>query len=255
MKNLSKKLIIGNWKMNLDYKDSISLAKKIEKKLKGQRIKNEIVLLPDFLSLNEIKKNIKNKNIFLGAQDVSPFSLGAFTGEVSLEALKQIPLKYVLIGHSERRQYFFDNSLIANKMKNVLENSEIIPILCVGETLSEREAGKTWNAISHQLQEAFAKIKSLKNKKIIIAYEPIWAIGTGKTVDVADALVVHKKIRKFIEKKFALQAPSELGVLYGGSVDLKKYANFCKLEDVSGLLIGGASLKADDFSEIALNFR
>lgn len=254
MKNLSKKLVIGNWKMNLNYKDSISLGKKIQQSLKGKKNSNEVVLLPDFLSLAELKKSVKNKNIYWGAQDVSPFPLGAFTGEVALDSLKQISIKYVLIGHSERRQKFFDNSLVASKMKNVLENSDIIPILCVGETLAEKEANKTWSVISSQIKEAFSEIKTLKNKKIVIAYEPVWAIGTGRVVEVSDAVAVHKKIRQFIKETFTKNSPSELGVIYGGSVDLKKYSSFCKLEDVSGLLIGGASLKANDFSKIAINF-
>ena len=254
MKNLSKKIVIGNWKMNLNYKESIALSKNVQKELKGKKLKNEVVILPDFSSLAEIKKNIKNKNVFLGAQDVSPFSLGAYTGEVAVDSLKQISCSYVLIGHSERRQKFFDNSLVALKMKNVLESSNIIPVLCVGETLAEKEAGKTWSVISSQLQEAFSQIKTLKGKKILIAYEPVWAIGTGKVVEIADALEVHKKIRQFIKELFSKNSPVELGVLYGGSVDLKKYQSFCNLEDISGLLIGGASLKAKDFAQIALNF-
>ncbi len=254
MKNLSKKIVIGNWKMNLNYKDSIALAKNVQKKLKGKKVKNDVVILPDFSSLAEIKKNIKNKNIFVGAQDVSPFTLGAYTGEVAVDSLKQLSCSYVLIGHSERRQKFFDNSLVSLKMKNVLENSDIIPILCVGETLSEKEAGKTWAVISSQLNEAFSQVKSLKGKKLLIAYEPVWAIGTGKIVELSDALEVHKKIRQFVKDFFLKNSPSELGILYGGSVDLKKYQSFCNLEDVSGLLIGGASLKATDFSQIALNF-
>lgn len=254
MKNLSKKIVIGNWKMNLNYKDSIALAKKINSGLKGKKFFNEVIILPDFSSLSDVKKNIKNKNIFCGAQDVSPFPLGSYTGEVSLESLKQLSCSYVLIGHSERRQKFFDDTLVASKMKNVLENSDIVPILCVGETLIEKNSGNAWKIISSQIKEAFSQVKTLRGKKIIIAYEPVWAIGTGKIVEVSDAVDIHKKIRLFVKENFSKNAPSELGVIYGGSVDLQKYQNFCKLEDVSGFLVGGASLKASDFTKIAINF-
>lgn len=254
MKNLSKKIIIGNWKMNLDYKSSLSLSKKITKLIKNKKYKNNILLLPDFLSLPSVIKNINNKNIFYGSQDVSPFSLGAYTGEISLESLKQIRCSYILIGHSERRQYFFDNLLISEKIKNVLENSSLIPILCVGETWKDRQAGKTIEVISEQLKDAFLKVKSLKNKKIIIAYEPVWAIGSGRVVSTSNAILAHKKIKELIIKMFKNNLPKELGIVYGGSVNLDNYKNFQNSEDISGLLIGGTSLKANDFVKIIINF-
>jgi triosephosphate isomerase (TIM) len=254
MKNLSQKIIIANWKMNLDYKSSIILANKLFKNFNKKSIANKILVLPDFLPLAEIIKNFKSKKISYGAQDVSPFSLGAYTGEVSLESLKYLGCEYVLLGHSERREYFYDDKNIALKVENVIKKSDIIPIICVGESWSQRKTNKTWESIEVQLKTAFSKIKGLRGKTIIIAYEPVWAIGSGKVVSVSDALIVHKKIKDFISTKFKKSLPRELGVVYGGSLNLKNYKDFSKLSDISGLLVGGASLKISDFSKIINNF-
>ncbi|HPT08702.1 MAG TPA: triose-phosphate isomerase [bacterium] len=254
MKNLSKKIIIGNWKMNLDYKSAITLSKKINTALRYYKQKNEVVLLPDFSSLFEVGQNIKRSSIKLGSQDVAPYNLGAYTGEVSLESLKQLKCEYVLIGHSERRQYFNDDDLIADKMKNVLDHSNIIPILCIGETLKQKRAGKTLVVLEKQLKTALSNIKNLSSKKIIIAYEPIWAIGSGRVIIVAEAISIHKKIRALIEKICHNNLPKELGIIYGGSINMKNFENFKNCSDISGLLIGGASLKANDFINIVNNF-
>lgn len=253
MKNISKKIIIGNWKMNLNYKDSIILSKKIVHSLKGKRIKNEVVVLPDFSALSSISQIIK-KPLVLGSQDVAGNNLGAYTGEVSLESLKQLNCSYILIGHSERRQYFFDDELVADKMKNVLENSGITPVLCIGETLGQKRSGKTLLILEKQIKTAFSKIEKLSNKRIIIAYEPVWAIGTGRIITVADAIAIHKKIKSLVEKICHNNLPKELGIVYGGSVNINNFSNFKNCPDISGLLIGGASLKASDFLNIVNNF-
>lgn len=253
MKNISKKIIIGNWKMNLNYKDSIILSKKIVHSLKGKRIKNEVVVLPDFSALSSISQIIK-KPLVLGSQDVAGNNLGAYTGEVSLESLKQLNCSYILIGHSERRQYFFDDELVADKMKNVLENSGINPILCIGETLGQKRSGKTLLILEKQIKTAFSKIEKLSNKRIIIAYEPVWAIGTGRIITVADAIAIHKKIKSLVEKICRNNLPKELGIVYGGSVNINNFSSFKNCPDISGLLIGGTSLKASDFLNIVNNF-
>ncbi len=254
MKNLSQKIIIANWKMNLDYKSSIALARGLFKAFDKKFITNKIVVLPDFLSLAEICKDFRSKNISYGAQDISPFSLGAYTGEISLESLKYLGCKYVLLGHSERREYFSDEKSIALKVENVIKNSDIIPIICVGENWSQKRAGKTWSIVEAQLKEAFSKIKNLRGKTIIIAYEPVWAIGSGKVVSTTDVSIVHGKIKEFISKRFKGFLPEELGIVYGGSVGLDSYQDFSENNDVSGLLVGGASLKISDFSKIINNF-
>lgn len=254
MKNFIYPIIIGNWKMNLDYKSSLSLAKKISLGRSQKDIKNDVVLLPDFLSLAELSLKNKNKNIFYGAQDISPFSFGPYTGEVSLENLEKLGCKYILVGHNERRQYFSEDKIIALKMENIIKNSKLIPILCVGENLKQRKNGQTVVVIKKQLQEAFSKIKSLSGKKIIIAYEPIWAIGTGKNISSEEVIVVHKKIKEIIVAMFKNNLPREFGVVYGGSVNVNNFKNFKGFEDISGLLIGSSSLRAKDFLKIANNF-
>lgn len=253
MKELSKKIIIGNWKMNLDFKSSISLAKNISQNFSKIKTDHDVAVLPDFLSLSEVSKNL-NKKVFYGAQDVSPFALGAYTGEISLESLSQIGCQFVLIGHSERRQYFSDEILIADKIKNVLENSKITPILCIGETWAQKKSNQTLKVITQQIKSALAKIKTLKDKKIIIAYEPVWAIGSGKIVSVEEAVLVHQEIKKIINKIFKNKLPLELRVIYGGSVNLKNFLAFKNQPDISGFLIGGSSLKASDFVKIINKF-
>ena len=253
MKILSKKIIVGNWKMNLNYRDSVALGKKVSNGLQGKRIKTEAVVMPDFSSLASVAQ-INKKPLMLGAQDVAQNKLGAYTGEVSLESLKQLNCSYILIGHSERRQYFFDDEMIADKMKNVLENSDITPILCIGESLGQKRSGKTMAVLERQMKTAFSKVGKLSGKRIIIAYEPIWAIGTGRIIIVAEAIAIHKKIKSLMEKICRNNLPKEFGILYGGSINLKNFSNFKDCPDISGLLIGGSSLKAGDFLKIVNNF-
>ncbi len=251
MKKVEKKLIIANWKMSLNYSDSISLAKKLKISLKKSKSKNDILILPDFLSLVRVAEILKNTKILLGSQDLAPFSLGAYSGEVSLESLQEVSCSYVLIGHSERRKYFNDNFLIADKMKNVFDNSNIVPILCVGETWAEKKSGKTLKIIEQQLKTAFSKALKLKNRQIVIAYEPVWAIGSGKAVELDDAIIVHKKIKEIIFKNLKTK---NVQVLYGGSVNLENYEKFKNQEYIDGLLMGGSSLNANNFIKIANNF-
>ncbi len=253
MNNVSQKIIIGNWKMSLDYKKSLILAKKIISNSSKISKKNEVLLLPDFLSIGDVSK-VLNKKILLGSQDVSPFSLGAYTGEVSLESLKQISCSYILVGHSERRQFFNDDLMIADKINNIFKNSSITPILCIGETLEQKKNGLTLSVIEDQLKKAFSKSKNISSKKIIIAYEPIWAIGSGRIVLIDDLQAVIKQIEKVLSKIFKNKKNLEYKIVYGGSVNLKNFQQFKNVPGVSGLLIGGASLNASDFIKIVNNF-
>jgi triosephosphate isomerase (TIM) len=254
MKIISRKIIAGNWKMNLDYKQSVSLARSIYKKLEKVKLKNDVLLFPDFLSFSELSENFKRKNLFYGVQDVSPFKLGSYTGEVALESLKKLNCSYILVGHSERRKYFDDDSLLPAKIENILSNSNIDLILCIGEKEKERREGKTLEALEKQLRNAFFKMKSLKGKRLIIAYEPVWAIGSGKIPDPSDVVTVHEGIVNIISKIFKVNKPKELGILYGGSVNTDNFQEFKNIGNVSGLLIGGTSLIADDFVKIVDNF-
>lgn len=253
---MSKKIIAGNWKMNLDYKNSLLLADKLSKILNIKKSRNEVVVFPDFSSLFLVSRIIKDSQIKFGSQDVAHKSLGAYTGEVSLESLKQLNCKYILIGHSERRQYFADTVLVADKLFNVIKNSKINPILCIGENLTERKKGITYKILDKQLEEAFSKLKpkDLENRNIIVAYEPVWAIGTGLVAETKDIILAHKKIKEKFSKMFSGKKIKEVKVLYGGSVNVDNFLNLQNLKEVDGLLIGGASLKAGDFLDIAYNF-
>ena len=253
---MTKKIIAGNWKMNLDIKKSLVLADRLSKILSIKKSKNEVIIFPDFSSLFLVSRIIKDSQIKFGSQDVAHKALGAYTGEVSLESLKQLNCKYIIIGHSERRQYFGDDNLVSDKLFNIIKNSKITPILCIGESLEERKKGKTYEVLSKQLNLAFSKLKisDLKNRNIIIAYEPIWAIGTGLVAEVDDIIKAHKKIKANFSKMFKNDKIKEVKVLYGGSVNVENFLNLQNLKEVDGLLIGGASLKAGDFLDIAYNF-
>ena len=240
-----KKIIIANWKMNLSLKESLDLAKKLA--LKSKNLKNEIAVCPDYLSLAPVAAILKKTEISLGAQDCAITDFGAYTGEVSPLNLKNLGLKYVILGHSERREHLHENSgIINNKIKAAL-NNKLIPVLCVGEKLIEKEAGHAREVIADQLRRALSKIV-LKSNNFIIAYEPIWAIGTGKAILPNEAEEIHQFIKvqanKILKKSVA--------VIYGGSVNEKNAASFAAQKNIDGFLVGGASLKAAEFINICL---
>lgn len=238
--------------MNLDYDQSLSLATKIAEILKIKKSKNEVIIFPDFISLSPVSSVIKDSQVILGAQDVAPFSNGAYTGEVDIRNIKQVSCKYVLVGHSERRSYFSDDNFIADKVAKVLNTKGVSLILCVGEKLEEKKRGETKKIIKKQLKDAFSKvsIKDLNGGKIIIAYEPVWAIGTGLIALPNDVENIHKEIKKMLPSNLA----KEPKVIYGGSVNADNFLDFQGLKNVDGFLIGGASLKAGTFLDIAYNF-
>ena len=248
MPKSKKRIIIANWKMNLDLKSSLSLSRSLSNSFSKIKTKHQVVVLPDFLALSQVIKNL-DPRIYYGAQDVAPFPLGAYTGEVSLESLKQIKAKFVLIGHSERRHYFSDNNLIADKLKNVLEQSNITPILAVGESWEQRKKGETARVIKKQLQQAFSKLEKTDMSEIIIAYEPVWAIGSGLTVKPLEAIKVFELIKKTLEAD-----KWNFRIVYGGSVNLSNFLDFKNMVNLDGFLIGGASLKPLDFINIIKNF-
>ena len=240
-----KKIIIANWKMQLSLKESFSLAQKLAVKLKS--VKNDIIIGPDYLSLASVAALIKKSQIVLGAQDCAIADFGAYTGEVSPTNLKNLGVKYIILGHSERREHLHENSaIINNKIKAALKN-KLTPILCVGEKLIERENGQAKEVIVEQLRHALNKIV-LKNNNLIIAYEPIWAIGSGKAIVASQAAEIHQYIKAQAAK--ILKKP--VAVIYGGSVDAKNINAFKAEKDIDGFLIGGASLKADKFIKICL---
>lgn len=240
-----KKIIIANWKMKLSLKESLNLANKLVLKLKSAN--NEIIISPDYLSLAPVAALIKKSKIILGAQDCAITDFGAYTGEVSPANLKNLGVKYIILGHSERREHLHENSaIINNKIKAALQN-KLTPILCVGEKLIERENGQAKEVIIEQLRHALHKI-TLQNNNLIIAYEPIWAIGNGQAISLTEAVEMHQYIKVQAAKILKKPVP----VIYGGSVDAKNSVAFKAEKDIDGFLVGGASLKADEFIKICL---
>lgn len=241
-----KKLIIANWKMQLTYPASLDLTKKLVKKIKGD--KNTVVVCPDYLSLPAVAPLLKSSRLQLGAQDSAAAAYGAFTGEVSPANLKALSVKYVIIGHSERRERLHEEAgLINAKIKTALAN-KLIPVLCIGEKLIEKEKGNAKKILSQELRQALNGVKIKSAADLVIAYEPLWAIGTGHAIIPLEADIINA----FIRTQAAKILNKSVRVLYGGSVAAENSAEFLRQKNVDGLLIGGASLKAEEFSSICL---
>ncbi len=249
---MRKPLIAGNWKMHKTINESIELATGIKRELLDFD-KVEIVLCPVFTSLSNVYEVIMDTNIKLGAQNMFWEKEGAFTGEVSGAMLKDCGCEFVIIGHSERRKYFGETDDTVNKKIKAALSYGLTPIVCVGETLEERESGKEKIVVKTQLEGAFGDLSEDDVHKVIIAYEPVWAIGTGKTATPQQAAQMHKFIRNWIEEKFSQELASRIIILYGGSVKPTNIAELMKEEDIDGALVGGASLKVDSFTEIVKN--
>ncbi|MBS1553015.1 MAG: triose-phosphate isomerase [Bacteroidetes bacterium] len=248
---MRKKLIAGNWKMNLTYKDSEKLAKEIISKIEKKDLnKTDVLLCPTFVSLGIVNKAIKDTGISLGAQNISYENNGALTGEISAEILKSVGCEYVIIGHSERRSYFHESNAVINKKIRKAIEFDLKPVFCVGESLVEREDEIYEGIIEKQLTEGLAGIESGKIAEVIIAYEPVWAIGTGLNATPEQAAQIHSFIRKIIQKLYNEKAANEILILYGGSVNENNSESILSAKGIDGALIGGASLKPDDFSKI-----
>ncbi|MGC9048948.1 MAG: triose-phosphate isomerase [Patescibacteria group bacterium] len=248
---MKKNIIIANWKMNLGLAQTISLTKDILnglKKIKKDWSKIDIVLCPSFVYLSEVKKLIMKSNIELGAQDCFWEERGAYTGEISPAQLKEIGCRYLIIGHSERRQNLNEtDEMIHKKVKAALE-SDLVPILCVGETFEERQRGVKDYVIINQVSRALDGINLKANQQLIIAYEPVWVIGTGQAVNPTEAEYVSRVILQRIIDLYPLPiVRNNIRIIYGGSVDQTNVKNFVEQETVDGILVGGASLKAAEF--------
>jgi triosephosphate isomerase len=245
---MRRKVIAGNWKMNMLPNEAIEYIQAFEPLVKDA--KAEVILCVPYTDLFYCIMNAQNTNIKIGAQNVHFEEKGAYTGEVSCKMLKSIGVEYVIIGHSERRQYFAETDETVNKkIKAALENG-LKPIVCVGETLEERESGKTEERITSQTRLALEGLSAEAVKGIIIAYEPIWAIGTGKTATSEDANNSIKSIRAEIAKIYGEDVAEEVIIQYGGSVKSSNAKELFACSDIDGGLVGGASLKPDEFSKI-----
>ncbi len=247
---MRKKVIAGNWKMNNDLSDSISLISGIKNGLSEKGTDNLVIIAPPYTSLETVSALIKDTDIKLSAQNMHFEDNGAFTGEISAEMLKSAGCEYVILGHSERRTIFFEtDEIINNKLLKAI-SSGLLPIFCIGETLEERESGRTNSVVENQIKKGLEGISESDFSKIIIAYEPVWAIGTGKTATPDQAQEVHKFIRNLIEKIYSENSAEKCTILYGGSVKPDNSAELLSQNDIDGALVGGACLKTDSFLNI-----
>ena len=245
---MRRKIIAGNWKMNMLPNEAIKFIDEIAPLVKDT--KNEVVLCVPYIDLFYSLLTAQNTNIKIGAQNMHQEEKGAYTGEVSAEMLKAIGVEYVIIGHSERRQYYNETDKSVNeKIKAALKNG-LKPIVCVGETLEQKEEGKTEEIITKQVELALEGLEKEQVEKVIVAYEPIWAIGTGKTATKEDANSNIKCIRNKIADIYGQNTADKVIILYGGSVKASNSKELFEMSDIDGALVGGASLKVEEFSKI-----
>ena len=248
---MRKKVIAGNWKMNMLPNETIEYIEKLSKLV--ENTENEVILCVPYVDLFYAVLTVQNTNIKIGAQNMHFEEKGAYTGEVSAKMLKSINVEYVIIGHSERREYFDETDESVNKKIKAAFRNGLKPIVCVGETLEEREQGKTKEKITKQTELALKGLEAEDVKNTIIAYEPIWAIGTGKTATSQDANDSIKEIRKKIAEVYGQNIAKEVIILYGGSVKSNNAKELFNMSDIDGGLVGGASLDPEEFSKI-VNF-
>ncbi len=253
---MRKKIVAGNWKMNLDLSAAQSLFSEVVNMVIDEVLGDQqVVICPPFVYINTLSQAAKGSSkVFIGAQNCHQADSGAYTGEVSASMVKSVGAEYVILGHSERRQYFGETDVaLLDKVNAVLKNN-LKPIFCIGETLDERNAGKHFEVIRKQLEEGIFNLSAEDFSKLVLAYEPVWAIGTGLTATPEQAQEIHAFIRKEIEAKFGIEIAENTTILYGGSCNAKNAAELFGQADIDGGLIGGASLKSRDFVDIAKTF-
>ena len=248
-KSARKYLIAGNWKMNLNSAEGAELAKDVVS-IVGPQTDVSVCVCPTYTALEAVSKVVNDSNVSLGAQNMHFESTGAFTGEISAEMLRHLFCKYVIIGHSERREYFAETDAIVNKKTLVALTANLRPIVCIGETLEEREAGKVNEVIKAQLEGALVGVTPEAADSLVIAYEPVWAIGTGKTATPEMAEEVHAEIRNLLIAQMGAEAAEKVRILYGGSMKPTNASELLAQKNIDGGLIGGAALKAVDFAGI-----
>jgi triosephosphate isomerase len=247
---MRKQIVAGNWKMNTNLQEAVELGKQINEKLSTSESEKGVAIAPPFTHLTAIKEVIDTEQICLMAQNCSSESSGAYTGEISAAMLKSVGVKSVIIGHSERRSYYGDtDEILAKKLDRVYEN-DMHPVFCCGETLEERKAETHIEVVKKQIENATFHLSTEHYKKMVIAYEPVWAIGTGETATSEQAQEMHAVIRAFVAEKYGNEIADGLRILYGGSVKPGNAAELFAQKDIDGGLIGGASLDADSFTAI-----
>lgn len=246
---MRKPLITGNWKLNKGGKDAMQLSRNIKEGVRD--IDNvDVLICPPFTALIEVYETIKDSSVKLGAQDCFYEMKGAYTGEISPLFLIDVGCEYVIVGHSERRQYFAETEdIITMKLKSAI-SVDLNTILCVGEKLEERENGKAFDVVKRQLEGSLSDIPEDYIQKITIAYEPVWAIGTGRTCEPDAANEMHRFIRNWIGEKFGDKSAEKIRILYGGSIKPHNISSLIEKEDIDGGLVGGASISPGSFLEI-----
>jgi triosephosphate isomerase len=241
-----KFLIAGNWKMNKTALEAVDLINEI-KSLVGGQTSVQVCICPPFTALSKASESVEQSEVLLGAQDMNAAQSGAYTGEISAEMLRELYVTFVILGHSERRQLFGETNEVINKKIHAAIENNLKPIYCIGETLEERESGKTLDVVRTQVREGLKNFPTQSIENLVLAYEPIWAIGTGKTATDEMAQEVHADIRKVLSEMFGDSSADTIRILYGGSMKAENAAGLLGQEDVDGGLIGGASLTGRAF--------
>ena len=244
-----KKVIAGNWKMNKTATEAVTLTQDIIEAV-GRETSVDVVLCPPFTALSAVAHALEGQAVRLGAQNMHPEKNGAYTGEVSAEMLRALFVTHVILGHSERRTYFAETDAFINKKVVIALANQLKPILCVGETLAEREAGSTLAVVQRHVEDGLQGVTNEQITSIIIAYEPVWAIGTGKVATTAQAQEVHAFIRDLLTKLYGAPLAQKIRILYGGSMKPANAAELLSQKDIDGGLIGGASLEARSFIDL-----
>jgi triosephosphate isomerase len=250
---MRKKIVAGNWKMNKTYSEAVPLMYEIKDLLwKSKKAESVIkIIVPPYLYIHDFYETAKGlKNLFVGGQNCAYEESGAYTGEVSASMLKSVGANYIIIGHSERRSFFKETNAELKKKTDITLKQGLTPIFCIGETKEKREANEHFNVVETQISESLFHLSTEEFQKCVLAYEPVWAIGTGLTATSAQAQEMHHYIRSLIEKKYSKPVSDNISILYGGSCNEKNAAELFACPDVDGGLIGGAALKAKEFVEI-----
>jgi triosephosphate isomerase len=253
---MRKKIVAGNWKMNLNFEEGVSLFSEIVNMVKDEVVGNQdVIVCSPFIHLSTVAKLSENvKNVNIGSQNIHQAESGAYTGEVSASQVKSVGVEYVILGHSERRAYFGEtDSLLAEKTNTALKHG-LKPIFCIGETKEERESGKFFDVIKTQLVDGVFHLSKEDFAKVVLAYEPVWAIGTGLTASPEQAQEVHAFIRETVANQYDAETAENTTILYGGSCNPSNAPTLFSQKDIDGGLIGGASLKSRDFLDIVKVF-
>ncbi len=242
--------IAGNWKMNKNVSESVALARDVRNAVASVRDRVEVAVAPVFTALHPVAKALEDSNVSLAAQNCHASESGAFTGEIAAPMLKDVGCSWVILGHSERRQFFGETDAGVNRKIASVLKAGLKPIVCVGETLAEREANQTLDVVAKQVNGALNGFSAAEGRDLVLAYEPVWAIGTGKTATSRQAQDVHAHIRALLTTLWGAEVAQGIRIQYGGSVKAENAAELLSQPDIDGALVGGASLKAADFAAI-----